>query len=604
MAINVDMVGGELSPVAHVRVQKDIFQMEIANRCAELGGQASITSIREGIRTYVGLALKDPALAAQLICDGHFLGFVNGFVGDKHGEEAVYALKEALTAYQGCGLGDYVVQELKNELDRFTLENFGKPSADLTVDETLNKSNTINCPFYGPWGPTFEPYRDCFLGIGSDAPEGLLKENLIKIIWLAGEAEKSLMGEVWSFYRIHEDVKFILEVLGMIPEVTPKQKLMAVQVLTDLYVGNALEAAQGSLEALQDGPLASCCFVQGYANPYFPEEERQWIADTILRCKYLDPKVLRISLDFSNEAHSLESVSSIIAIVNTLRSLSEENRWVQQTSFINVGLKHLPDDYYLCHAMMREILKVQNPSLEWWFTFTKDQCRKFHFNFTKETYLGKTKAKEKNQYCGFFRSGGLNDRYPKGVANMLKFLDAAATSNVPTSFPNIPIIGANLSKLQLVKTSDNSHEYRMRMEMSVYKANTYFTGIGLFVEAPYMFSNETYATGTLNWVRNYNWLMHQLWPSGMQEIPAKKWIFFDKENKQYVEKEVGFSYESKQWDYLSTDIELYGKSVHLRKLTSDSNAPDITFIPSEEGYPLRYAFNQMGGRYNVNIESH
>jgi hypothetical protein len=189
---------------------------------------------------------------------------------------------------------------------------------------------------------------------------------------------------------------------------------------------------------------------------------------------------------------------------------------------------------------------------------------------------------------------------------MLKFLGAAATSDVPISVPHIPIVGANLEKLQLVKISDNSHEYRMKMEMSVYKANAYFVGMGLLVEAPYTFSNETYATGTLNWVRNHNWLMHQLWPDGVQEVPPTKWIFFDKETKQYVEKEVGFAYESTQWDYLGTEIELYGKSKYLRTLTFDPNAPDITFVPADnyDANALRSTFRQVGSRYGVHIESH
>jgi hypothetical protein len=32
MAINIDMTGGELPPAAHIQVQEEISQMQIANR--------------------------------------------------------------------------------------------------------------------------------------------------------------------------------------------------------------------------------------------------------------------------------------------------------------------------------------------------------------------------------------------------------------------------------------------------------------------------------------------------------------------------------------------------------------------------------------------
>ncbi|MDR2396321.1 MAG: hypothetical protein LBD69_00435 [Puniceicoccales bacterium] len=617
MAFNVDTTIGELPPAAHVRVQEEISQMKIANRCAELGGQASISSIREGIQTYVGLALRDPALAAQLVCDGNFLGFVNGFVGDKHGEEAVHAMMGALVAYQACGLANTVVQELKNELDRFTLENFGNPTANLTADEVLNKSRTI--PSWIPnvlWRDTFEPYRDYFREI-ADVPENLLKENLVKIIWLAGEAGKSLIGEAWTFYRIHENVKLILEALGTIPEITSRQKLMAVQVLTDLYLGNAFEAAKGSLEILQDGPLASCCFVQRYTNPYFSEEERQWIVDTILRCKYLDPSILRTPLNFSDEVHSLESVASIVTIVNTLGSLSIENQWVNAAE-LRTG--DLAEDYYLGFDLATRLLRKRNPSLEWvssvkerqhrkdrWQSFAKHYPKEKYYYYTEyddETGQPMGEKQGSNEMIPLYQIG---QRYPKSMENILRFLNAMATCDVPASFPNIPIVGANLSKLQFVKTSEGAHAYSLAATMTVSKRHAYCIGIGLLVESPYTFSNETYAVGTLSWLRNYNWLMHQLWPEGITEISiTARHVFFDKNTKKLVEKEFNKlpPYEHTQWDRLSIDAELRGQSVNLKTLTRDRNAPNINFIPFVDSYGSGMAVIRSVGGYSVYIEEH
>jgi hypothetical protein len=617
MAFNIDTAAGELPP-AQVQRHQEILRMEIANRCVELGGQASISSIREGIQTYVGLALKDPALVAKLVCDGHFLGFVNGFVGNQHSEEAVHALREALTAYQACSLADAVVQELKNELDRFTAENFGKPITDLTVDEILNKSHTIPVwPTNHPWNQTFEPYRDCFLGIGSDVPENLLKENLVKIIWLAGEAKKSLMGEAWTFYRVRENVKLILESLGTIPEITSKQKLMAVQVLTDLYVGNALEATKGSLEILQDYPLASCCFVQRYTNPYFSEGERQWIADTILRCKYLNPEILRTPLNFSDEAHSLESVASIVTIVNTLGSLSEKNQWVNAAKY-DTG--DLAADYYLGFDLATRLLRKRNPSLEWLSSVEerqhrKDQWQSFAERYPKEKYYYYTEYDNETGQSMGERQGSregiplyeIGQRYPKSMENILRFLNAMATSSVPASFPNIPIVGANLSKLQFVKTSEGAHVYRVAATMTVSKEHAYCIGVGLLAESPYTFSNETYAVGTLSWLRNYNWLMHQLWPEGITEIPIiVRHIFFDKDTKKLVEKEFNKlpPYEHTQWDRLSIDTELRGQSINLKTLTRDPNAPSINFVPFVNSYGGGMAVIRSVGGYSVHIEEH
>jgi hypothetical protein len=614
MAFNVDTTAGELPPAAHVRVQKEILQMEIANRCAELGGQASISSIREGIQTYVGLALKDPALAAKLVCNGHFLGFVNGFVGDQHGQEAVRTLREALTAYQACGLADAVVQELKNELDRFTLENFGKPTANLTVGEILKKISTIPSGYcHCPWGTTFEPYYDCLRE--ANMPEDLLKENLVKIVWLSSKSGKILMGEnVVS--HILENVKRTMESFGRIPEVTPRQKLMIAQVWTDLYVGNTLEATQGSFEILQDGPLASYCFVQRYTNPYFSEEEKQWIADAVLRCHYSNPETLRTPLSFANEARSLESIASTIVVVNTLGSFSKYNTWVAQ---VGCNMSHFVEDYYLGIDLANRLLKKRNPELKWLSSVYKRQHRKDRWPFFIEHYpkaYGEYEERDEetgqptgkmvrysNEGVLLYRLGQL---YPKAKENILRFFDERSKSDAPVSFINTPVIGASLSNLRFLKASE-PHTYRLRLFMDVCKASAYGVAVGLLAEAPYTFSNETYAVGTLRQLRNYNWLMSQLWPDGTTEVPITvRHTFFDKKTRQYVGKEFNKfpPYEHTKWDVLGVDAELYGKSVDLKALISDPNAPDITFVPLRGDVILDASIIRSVGGYNVHIEEH
>jgi hypothetical protein len=426
------------------------------------------------------------------------------------------------------------------------------------------------------------------------------------------------MGEAWTFYRVRENVKLILEALGEVPEVSSRQKLMALQVLTDLYVGYALEAAKGSLELLQDGPLASYCFVQRYTNPYFSEEERQWIADTLLRCRYLDPAILRAPLNFSDETHSLESVASLVTIVNTLESLSEKNKWVHNGTEYHT--EELASDYYLGFDLATRLLRKRNPELSWLSSVEERQHRKYRWpqfaeSYPKEKYYYYTEYdKETGQPMGE-RQGSheglllyeIGQRYPKATENILRFLNAMATSDVPASFSNIPIVGANLSRLQLVKMSEGTHAYSLAATMTISKEHAYCIGLGLLAEAPYTFSNETYAVGTLGWLRNYNWLMHQLWPEGITEIPiTARHTFFDKKTKKVVAREFNKlpPYEHTKWDQLGIDTELYGKTVHLKTLTSDPNAPDILFVPARGDSSMDMGLIRAIGGYSVYIEEH
>jgi hypothetical protein len=391
---------------------------------------------------------------------------------------------------------------------------------------------------------------------------------------------------------------------------------MVLQVFTDLYVGNALEATQGSLEILQDGPLASYCFVQKYTNSYFSEEERQWIADTILRCRYLSPETLRAPLNFSDEAHSLESIASIVTTVNTLGVFLRHNPWI----FWNIS-DSLVSDYYLGIDLANKLLGKRNPELSWLSSVEKKQYRKEYWQSVVNTY-----PREKYFYLDIYdeetgwptgqKEQYSNERnifyqvdqiYPKATENILKFFNERATSDFPTSYTNIPVIGAKLSKLQLVRIPGESILYRMRLTMDVCKTGAYGVAVGLLAEAPYTFSNATYAAGTLNWVRHYNWLMHQLWPEGITEVPITAiHTFFDKNTKKLVEVEFNKlpPYEHTKWDQVSIDTELYGKAVNLKTLTSDPNAPDILFVPARGDSTMDMGLIRAIGGYSVTIEEH
>jgi hypothetical protein len=69
-----------------------------------------------------------------------------------------------------------------------------------------------------------------------------------------------------------------------------------------------------------------------------------------------------------------------------------------------------------------------------------------------------------------------------------------------------------------------------------------------------------------------------------------QYSFFDKNTRQLVEKEFNKSphYKHVKWDSLGIDTELYGKAMKLKTLIADSNTPDITFVPFQKKFIVRF----------------
>jgi hypothetical protein len=302
--------------------------------------------------------------------------------------------------------------------------------------------------------------------------------------------------------------------------------------------------------------------------------------------------------------------------VNTLGSFSKENTWVAR---VGCKVNRFAEDYYLGIDLANRLLQKRNPELSWLSSVEERQHRKYWWqsfisNYPKAYGEYEETDEETGQPTGkmvrYSNEGvvlyQLGQFYPKAKENILRFFDERSRSDAPVSFINTPVIGASLSKLQFTEASE-PHTYRMQLTMDVCKSGAYGVAVGLLAEAPYTFSNETYAVGTLSWLRNYNWLMHQLWPEGITEIPiTARHVFFDKNTKKLVEKEFNKlpPYEHTKWDLLSVDAELHGKAVNLKTLTSDPHAPDITFVPIRGDMLIDMGIMRSRGGYSVYIEEH
>jgi hypothetical protein len=80
--------------------------------------------------------------------------------------------------------------------------------------------------------------------------------------------------------------------------VSPKDKLMAMQIMIDHDLGYTLDAAKGSFDAAKDHPLASAAYLElGNQNSdIFTQDEQKFMREAVLKHSY--PFGLDEPLDF------------------------------------------------------------------------------------------------------------------------------------------------------------------------------------------------------------------------------------------------------------------------------------------------------------------
>jgi hypothetical protein len=100
--------------------------------------------------------------------------------------------------------------------------------------------------------------------------------------------------------------------------VSPKDKLMAMQIMIDHDLGYTLDAAKGSFDAAKDHPLASAAYLErgGQNSSIFTPEDQAFMRDAVLKHSY--PFGLERPLDFSNEDAKKQAIANLISIVDAM----------------------------------------------------------------------------------------------------------------------------------------------------------------------------------------------------------------------------------------------------------------------------------------------
>jgi hypothetical protein len=100
--------------------------------------------------------------------------------------------------------------------------------------------------------------------------------------------------------------------------VSPKDKLMAMQIMIDHDLGYTLDAAKGDFGASKDHPLASAAYLEfGEQNSgIFTGPELDFMRDAVLKHSY--PFGLDQPLKFSNDAEKMQSIANLISVIDAM----------------------------------------------------------------------------------------------------------------------------------------------------------------------------------------------------------------------------------------------------------------------------------------------
>jgi hypothetical protein len=119
----------------------------------------------------------------------------------------------------------------------------------------------------------------------------LVRDNLIKIHHQQTQDHKMVTGSDHGVrHVIQSNVAHTLNALDQAENVSPKEKLMAMQIMIDHDLGYTTDAAKGSFKSAKDHPLASTAFMElGIAKPplsIFNEQDQAFMQDAVLAHSY------------------------------------------------------------------------------------------------------------------------------------------------------------------------------------------------------------------------------------------------------------------------------------------------------------------------------
>jgi hypothetical protein len=148
----------------------------------------------------------------------------------------------------------------------------------------------------------------------------LVRDNLIKIHHQQTVDHRVISGSDHGVrHVVQSNVAHTLNALDserLSGLVSPKEKLMAMQIMIDHDLGYTLDAARGSLDASKDHPLASAAYLEfGKQNSsIFTDDDQKFMRDAVLKHSY--PFGLDQPLDFANNKG--QAIANIISIVDAM----------------------------------------------------------------------------------------------------------------------------------------------------------------------------------------------------------------------------------------------------------------------------------------------
>jgi hypothetical protein len=117
----------------------------------------------------------------------------------------------------------------------------------------------------------------------------LVRDNLIKIHHQQTVDHEVVSGSDHGVrHVIQSNVANTLNALDQVANVSPREKLMAMQIMIDHDLGYTTDAARGDLGASKDHPLASTAYMElgGQNSSVFTPEEQAFMRDAVLKHSY------------------------------------------------------------------------------------------------------------------------------------------------------------------------------------------------------------------------------------------------------------------------------------------------------------------------------
>jgi hypothetical protein len=163
-------------------------------------------------------------------------------------------------------------------------------------------------------------------GVKPEDAMKLVRDNLIKVHHQQTVDHKAISGSDHGVrHVIQSNVAHTLHALDQVSNVSPKEKLMAMQIMIDHDLGYTLDAAKGDFGAAKDHPLASAAYLEmgGQNSGIFSPEEQAFMRDAVLKHSY--PFDLNRPLDFSDTVPPGETltakrqaIANLISIVDAM----------------------------------------------------------------------------------------------------------------------------------------------------------------------------------------------------------------------------------------------------------------------------------------------